>query len=175
MPLPSFDRSGIFVYFACEEQRMIPNKLSFKTQLIDRLTFEIDKKIQLLHEAIAAAKESRDNETKSSVGDKYETGRAMVQMEIEKNQAQLSKTEAFKNSLTKIDSNTQVRAITFGSLVLTSQGLYFFALPYGKIEVEGTPVFCLSLASPIGQALAGKSIGESVIFQGRELKILELS
>ena len=146
-----------------------------KEKIINQIIGQLEIKIEIIQRAISDAKESRDNETKSSVGDKYETGRAMIQMEIEKNQAQLNKTEAFKNSLTTIDSNIQVRNVTFGSLVLTSQGLYFFALPYGKIEVEGTPVFCLSLASPIGQAVAGKSTGESVVFHGRELKILELS
>ena len=153
----------------------MPNKQNFKVQLINRLTQAIEEKIHYLHEAINAAKESRDNETKSSAGDKYETGRAMVQMEIEKNLAQLSKTETFLTTLSKIDCSIISTKVEFGSLVITSQGTYFFALPIGKIEVEGSSVFCLSLASPIGQALAGRSVGQSIVFQGRTMKILEIN
>ncbi len=52
----------------------------------------LDDKIEILKEEIESTKESRNNDTKSSAGDKYETGRAMMQIELDKNEAQLNKT-----------------------------------------------------------------------------------
>jgi hypothetical protein len=47
----------------------------------------LTKKSAIVKTEIQLAIESRDNETKSNVGDKYETTREMMQLEIEKNMA----------------------------------------------------------------------------------------
>ena len=164
----------LYSFYCQPNSELMNDKQNLKSQLTKLLMAQFDNKIELLQQSIAAAKESRDNETKSSVGDKYETGRAMVQMEIEKNQAQLNKTEAFKNDLKKINTNEQYEKIGFGSVVITSQGLYFISIPFGKIETGGNSVICISLASPIGQILAGKSVGDRVNFQGKEIEIKEV-
>ncbi len=147
---------------------------NLKAQIIDWLNIEIEKKIQLLNDAINAAKESRDNETKSSVGDKYETGRAMVQMELEKSQAQLAQTQNLKTSLSKIDPNSKFTNVAFGSLVVTSQGSYFFSIAHGKVVLDKEVIFCLSPVSPVGKLLAGKKAGDKVQFQGKEIKIIQI-
>ncbi len=147
---------------------------NLKAQIIDWLNIEIEKKIQLLNDAINAAKESRDNETKSSVGDKYETGRAMVQMELEKSQAQLAQTQSLKTSLSRIDPNSKFINVAFGSLVVTSQGTYFFSIAHGKIVLDREVIFCLSPVSPVGKLLAGKKAGDKVQFQGKEIKIIQI-
>jgi len=148
--------------------------LNLKAQIIELLIGQIDKKIVLLKQTIQAARESRDNETKSSVGDKYETGRAMVQMELEKNQVQLSKTEAFKSSLLKIDLHKINDVVEFGSLVYTAQDNYFISIPFGKIKIDETSVFCISPVSPVGKMLLGKQVGDKVPFQGKEIVLTEI-
>ena len=55
----------------------------------------VDKRIAAAKETIAMAQESANEDTKSSAGDKYETGRAMAQLEIEKTAGQLE--EALKD------------------------------------------------------------------------------
>lgn len=145
-----------------------------KEEIINEIIRQLDDRISFLKQSIQAAKESRDNETKSSVGDKYETGRAMVQMELEKNQVQLNKTETLKSSLTKIAIDKPSKQVEFGSFVRTTQGQYFIAIPFGKVEVNGSPVFCISMASPIGQILAGKRAAARVSFQGKEIEIQEI-
>lgn len=145
-----------------------------KEEIINEIIRQLDDRISFLKQSIQAAKESRDNETKSSVGDKYETGRAMVQMELEKNQVQLNKTETLKSSLTKIAIDKPSKQVEFGSFVQTTQGQYFIAIPFGKVEVNGSPVFCISMVSPIGQILAGKRAADRVSFQGKEIEIQEI-
>jgi len=68
------------------------NNFKKMKQLIhNQLLTDLDKRIKSAKEFIESAKESRDNDTKSSAGDKFETGREMMQMEIDKNETQLRK------------------------------------------------------------------------------------
>lgn len=147
---------------------------TIKALILKELNKMIREKTDLLVQTIKAAKESRDNETKSSVGDKYETGRAMVQMELEKSQAQLAQTENLKTSLSRIDPNSKFTSVEFGSLVVTSQGTYFFSIAHGKIVLDKEVIFCLSPVSPVGKLLAGKKAGDKVQFQGKEIKIIRV-
>lgn len=146
-----------------------------KQVILNHINQTLDQQIESLKSTIKSAKESRDNETKSSVGDKYETGRAMVQMELEKNRVQLNKTLQLKNHLSQINPKKQYNTVEFGSLVLTNNGNYFISIGIGKIEIENESFFCISLASPIGKTLQHKSVGEKINFQGKEITIMEIS
>ena len=52
-----------------------------KLLLLNTIKAQLDEKIQVALQAMKAAQESANAETKSSAGDKYETGRAMGQIE----------------------------------------------------------------------------------------------
>lgn len=142
-----------------------------KEQIISQLQDRLDAKIEALRSSIANITEARNNEDKCTVGDKYETGRAMTQMELEKNQAQLTQTENLRNSLARIDSKKIETTVNFGSYVETNNGIYFFSIAFGKLEIESTIIFCLSLASPLGQVLTGKKVGDHLHFQGKDIEI----
>jgi len=131
----------------------------------------LDEKIREAEYAIASAIESRNNDTKSSAGDKYETGRAMMQMEIEHSEMQLRKTLEQKAELLKIDLHHQFTKCFTGSLVITDNGNYFISIGLGRIIAADNNYYSISLASPIGIALNGKSAGDTFIFQGKEIKI----
>ncbi len=148
--------------------------LSIKVQIYDQIKTILEAKASAAKLAIASAKESRDNDTKGSAGDKYETGRAMMQMEMDKSEMQLSKALSQISELSKIDLNRQYQKVEFGSLVLSSQGNYFISIGIGKIEVENTIYYAISLASPIGALLNKKSIGSVVSFQGKEITIKDI-
>jgi len=63
-------------------------------RLIDTLyqaCFEfIDNRIKTIRQAIQETQASADQETKSSAGDKYETGLSMMQLDMEKQAEQLA-------------------------------------------------------------------------------------
>jgi hypothetical protein len=82
------------------------NATDIKKQILYKIIEIIDNRIESTKIALAAAKESRDNETKCSVGDKYETSRTMMQLEVEKNRVLLNQTLNIKNKLTQININT---------------------------------------------------------------------
>lgn len=146
-----------------------------KKEVIRHLVTLFDEKIVELRENYESLTEARNNEDKCTVGDKYETGRVMAQMELEKAEMQLLKTEEMKTALSRIDLKTKLPKVEFGALVETCEGYYFFCIPFGKIEIENENVFCLSPVSPIGKILSGKKSGEKVGFQGKEIEILSIN
>ncbi|MEM9823716.1 MAG: 3-oxoacyl-ACP synthase [Bacteroidota bacterium] len=142
-----------------------------KTALFETCLKEIDQRIANARQAMEAAEESRNNETKSSVGDKYETGRAMMQGEQERNKVQLLNAIGQKQALQQINyakSSTQVQA---GTLVQTNYGYYFLAIGLGKIQLKAQTYFVISPTSPIGQQLLQLKVGENTTFQNRQYLI----
>lgn len=146
-----------------------------KSLILNEILSQISIKIQTLQQSVQSAIESRDNETKSSVGDKYETGRTMAQMELEKNRVQVNKTLTLKNELEQIDVHKHCKKVEFGSLVTTTNGSYFISIGIGKLLVNSQTIYCISLASPIGKALHNKTVNAKIKFQGREFTILEIN
>lgn len=145
-----------------------------KEKLYLKIMALIDERIDLAQIAIASAKESRDNETKSSVGDKYETGRTLMQQEVEKNRVQLHKNERLKTELENIDLRKKYTRVEFGSLVTFGKNVYFISTALGKIEVDGKSCYCISMASPIGKALHNKTVGNKINFMGKNLEIVAI-
>lgn len=147
---------------------------SVKKALLQKLNDLLDERVAALEHALRAAKDSRDSDTKSSAGDKYETGREMAQQEIDKHQAQLAKTRLMKNELAAVDVVPEKLVAGFGSLVVCDSGNYFLAVAFGKVALNRIDYFCLSLASPVGQALAGKRAGDRVSFNGKTISIVRI-
>jgi len=151
------------------------NSHSIKQELVKKLVENLDKRISEIEVAIASAKESRDNESKSSAGDKYETGRAMMQIELENNGRQLEKTRLAKQDLLQLDLLEAHSVVGLGSLIYTNEGTYFISIGFGKLELVEQPYYAISLASPIGQALKNAKVGDRVSFQGKVLEVLRIS
>jgi len=150
------------------------NSTNIKKQILDKIISIIDERIKSTKLAIAFAKESRDNETKCSSGDKYETGRTMMNFELEKTRVLLNKTLSIKNDLLQIDLHKKHDKVTFGSLVFTNNGNYFISIAIGKIEVANETFYSISLASPIGKLLNNKTKDDKFSFQNREITILKI-
>lgn len=113
------------------------------------------------------AKESRDSDIKSSAGDKFETGREMMQREMDKLSALVDNT---LNSIAKLDRIADLPAsvvISEGSLVETDQETYFISIGHGKLD----SIYAISIESPLGLALKGKRVGERIEMRGRNITI----
>jgi transcription elongation GreA/GreB family factor len=120
--------------------------------------------------------ESNKQEGKSSAGDKHETSAAQVHLELEKMGKQMQEhnrkveeVERFHPS--KNSSTSEVRA---GSLVETNTGCFYVITSLGKLTTTSGDCFVISAASPIGQALLGKQVGESFRWNLQEVKILSV-
>lgn len=134
----------------------------------------VNQRLSICEKALANLQESLASETKSSVGDKHETGRAMIQLEREQLGGQLAKVESDKEILLKINPELTSEIVRLGSLVKTSEYTYFIAISSGKITIDGTNFYSISLDSPMGQLLIGKRVGEKFQFRENEIEILEV-
>jgi len=149
-------------------------KKDLKEVIVNHLLEIVNERIDNALKSIHSAKESRNSETKSSVGDKYETSRAMVQFEIEKHTIQLLKAQQQKHELSQINLQKKYNNVDFGSLVFTNHGNYFISIGLGKIEVGNETFYCISLASPIGKVFHNKGVGNKINFQGKDFVLLEI-
>ena len=132
------------------------------------------QKVNELNTIIQEAQDAANKETKSSAGDKHETGRAMAQLETEKLTKQLSEALKVEQTLTQINPNTKHQKVSLGSLITTNNGTFYIATGLGKIELNDLVVFAISSASPIGKLLIGLKTKESFSFNGRCYSVNEL-
>ncbi|KAA9338319.1 3-oxoacyl-ACP synthase [Hymenobacter busanensis] len=121
--------------------------------------------------AINAAQESANSETKSSAGDKYETGRAMAQNERDRNLVQLAEARKLLAELARIDPAKPCDAVHPGALVTTNLGRFYLGISAGKLTVEGQDYFAVSAAAPVAAALSGKRAGEQAVFNGKPIRV----
>jgi transcription elongation GreA/GreB family factor len=148
--------------------------MSVKIKLYERCLAFVEQRIASSQKAIEHAQQAANEETKSSAGDKYETGRAMMQLEIEKQSVQLGEAMKLKQTLTQINPEKTTDSIQSGSLVYTDQGNFYIAVSAGKLEVDGAAYFAVSPVAPIGTLLIGKKAGNSVALNGKTFKILNV-
>jgi len=149
--------------------------ISIKQQLYSRCLSFVHERIDTAQEAIRAAQLSANEETKSSAGDKYETGRAMAQLEIEKNTFQLNESLKLKQALEQIQVDQETETVRIGSLVITSQGSFYIAISAGQFIIDSETYFIISPASPIGQKLIGLRAQKDFIFNKKEYLVLKIS
>ena len=120
------------------------------------------------------AKESANDDSKSSAGDKHETGRAMAQLEQEKSGYQLKEAQELKNNLEKININTVSKSVQLGSIVITDKGNFFVSIPVGKLIVDSQTYYAISLSSPIGVKVKNLTKKDAFEMNNIVYKILEI-
>jgi len=133
-----------------------------------------EETISAINKALKSIEEARNNETKSSAGDKYETGRAMMQIEEDNNSRQLIQAVQLKTQLQKIDLKKKSKKVELGSMVLTNRSAYFVSIGLGEIKFEAQSYYCISPASPIGLMLMDKKKGEKFEFRGVKHEITNI-
>ena len=145
-----------------------------KSELYGLCIAYVKQRIDTAKEAINDAQQAAGEETKSSAGDKYETGRAMMQLEIEKNMVQLNEAQKLKQVLHTIDPAKQTKVVQSGSLVITDQGIFYLSISAGQLKADQKTFFAIAANSPIGIQLMGKSAGTAFSFNKKNYLIQEV-
>jgi hypothetical protein len=148
--------------------------MNIKKQLHTKCMEYVNKRILTVREAMKAVKEAVDEETKSVLGDKYETGRAMLQLELENYSSQLIEARRLYEQMEQISPKSICRSVQSGCLVFTSQGNYYFAVSAGKVTIAGKDYFAVAPTSPIGNALLERKEGEEAELNGRRFVISKI-
>lgn len=149
--------------------------MNVKEDLLNLCNDYVNQRLQNVEETILSNQKALQSETKSSAGDKHETGRAMLQLEMEKAGQQLQGITQMKETLAKIDVSKTSNIVHLGSVVTTNIGIYFLSVSAGKLTAYGTSYFAVSVSSPIGKLLLGKKEKEEVVFNGKKITIEEIS
>lgn len=150
------------------------NNLNIKAQLLQLCHNRLDARLQSVLAVIEDIKQSLETETKSSAGDKHETGRAMLQLEREKAGYQLAEIEKTTQILSKISAETTSKNIGLGSVVFTTKSNYFISISAGKLKVENETFYAISANTPIGQLLLGKTVGDELTFRNITFNITKV-
>lgn len=146
-------------------------KTAIKEQLHALCLEFVESRFQTIQGTINEIQISLTSETKSSAGDKHETGRAMLQLEREKAGNQLAEIQKVREALSKIDVGKLSKTVGLGSVVYTTQANYFISISAGELKVDDDSFYAISPNTPIGKLLLGKSVDDSVIFRNQKFKI----
>jgi transcription elongation GreA/GreB family factor len=134
----------------------------------------VQQRIDTARQAMEAAQEAANSESKSSAGDKYETGRAMAQLERDRNAQLLAGALQLERDLQQVMIDKTYESVQPGSIATTNLGVYFISIGAGKLLLDDTTYFAVSAGSPIAIALAGRKVGEVATFNKLTYEILEV-
>ena len=133
----------------------------------------IEQRIAAARTAMRAAQESSSSETKSSAGDKYETGREMANAERDRNAAHMQQAQQLQAELARINPDAACDTVRPGALVQTSLGWFYIGISAGKLAGGEEPaVFAVSAVAPVAVALKGLRAGQQAVFNGQPVRVL---
>ena len=124
---------------------MVSIKQSIKSEVLRQLVLKIED----ITSAVNSLIESRDTHTKSSAGDKHETSRAKIQIEIDQLSRQLNHVQWQKNNLLNMDINQIHNVADVGSLIKTDKGYFLISIGWGRIQIKDEYYYVNRLYLPL--------------------------
>tara|TARA_B110001452_G_scaffold124034_1_gene102839 strand:- start:66 stop:515 length:450 start_codon:yes stop_codon:yes gene_type:complete len=149
--------------------------MTLKEELYTYCEQFLEERFSSVVNRIEGIQESLKSETKSSAGDKHETGRAMLQLEREKAGNQLLDINKQKELFAKVSTDASSQVACLGSLVTTDKGHYYLAISAGLITIQNNKYYAISTNSPIGSILLGKVKGAVFSFNGINQEIIAIA
>ena len=125
-----------------------------KSAVISELDKQLLSKLSYLTTNLKQAIDSRNSDTKSSAGDKFETSREMAQIEIHKIESEILKTQQFIYDL--FSKVTQ--------FIITDKGAFLISIPFGKLILNDEKIFCISKNAPITKHLINTKKKNSFLY-----------
>lgn len=148
--------------------------LEIKRKLLELILKQIDDKINILQSEFNVYKDSAANETKSTAGDKHDTSKSMMQLEQEKMSSQLGDILSQKKVLLNISVNSKQKSIGLGSLVYTSNGIFFLSIFTKPIALDNQNYFPVSIQSPIGKELLKSKKGSTITINAKQYTVVDI-
>ena len=145
-----------------------------KEALLNQCNNFVSNKLSIIQTIMSENRNALEQESKSSAGDKHETGRAMLHLEMEKASQQLGAVKQMKETLDKIQLNSVSKKIKLGSLITTDQGIYFLSISAGELRLDEKSYYAISPSSPIGTLLIGKERGEKILLNAKFITVISI-
>jgi transcription elongation GreA/GreB family factor len=134
----------------------------------------IRERMNGLQNAMKESQEAANEETKSSSGDKYETTRAMNQLDKDMYARQLAENSKELAAIMETDCEKKSLVVEAGSIVKCDHANFFILAGLGKIEFERANIFVISPNAPLAKAMFGKVKGETIFFNKQQMLIKEV-
>ncbi len=106
--------------------------------------------------------------------DRYDADRAQLLSKRDLFASQLQKSRELLDVLNIIPLDKQFDKVDFGAVVVTSNQKMFISVSIGKIEVDGETYYAISPMVPVYKAMQGKEIGDTFIFNGNKVDIVDI-
>lgn len=114
-----------------------------------------------------------NNDTKSSMGDKYETGREMLQQEINRILSQKSEVQKQYDFLERI-TDVATPKIALGSLVETDKQWFYISISFGTFAFDSKKIITISPEAPLAKALLDATKDDHISFNKVHYHILNI-
>ena len=144
----------------------------FKEKIIEEISNKLEYKISEVEEELNLLTKDKNEITKSSAGDKFETSRATIQSQFDKVSINLIKLKDQLRKIKLISISSKPQKIGYGTLVKTTNSIYMVSIGYGKLTLGSKDVYVISPLSPIGRKLIDRQEGESISFNSKTEEIL---
>ena len=147
--------------------------LTLKKRLHEYCINLVKDKIKLIDDLHLSNQNALDSFTKSSVGDKHETTRAMIHLNQEKHSSKLLELNKSLRILSQIKI-LEHSSVKMGTLFKTDHSIFYISIALGKVSFSGLDVFIMSPVSPLSQKLFGLNQHDSIKFNGIIHNILSI-
>ena len=149
-------------------------KILFKNKLKQWGADHIQQRVEAARQAMQQAQDAANSEEKSSVGDKYETGRAMGHLQKDMHARQLAAALQDLALLQAVPAEMSYREGAPGAVLEVEGMALFISVGLGKQSVEGRTVLFLSPQAPLAKLLLKKQMGTSVSFNQKTVVIEDI-
>lgn len=148
-------------------------KLDFKKKLVMVCkSIKTETETNLLA-AIADAQQSANEYGQPK--DRYDSYRAQLLTRRDMLAQQLERVQNEIGLLDRIDLSRVCEFGGFGSIVITPVQKVFISIGIGKIDMDGVgDYYAISASVPFAQAVKEKKAGDTVVFNGKKLEILDV-
>jgi len=146
-----------------------------KQQLFEQCKTILLARIADGEKAMQDAQEAANSEGKSSMGDKYETGRAMSQLARDMSAKQVFENKQELINLLKLENTKTDKTIIQGSVVMANGKLFYLAVGLGVINFNNLNVNVLSPKAPLAQLMLGKKAGDFFELNKKEFVIEKIN
>ena len=150
------------------------DSLQDKKRLMDACLGHVRSRVEQIAANLQEARDASAQETKSSAGDKYETGREMMRIQSDMRAVQLYEAQDLLALLECVDVSQVCQVVRPGAVVWTTNGLFFVAQSIGQIALDGFEYQTISMVSPMGKAMKGLGMGQMATFREQHIEILSV-
>ena len=148
------------------------NKKELKKQILEACMAEVQRTMDNLKSAMDEAQQQSNDYGPPK--DRYDPFRTQMMRRRDMFAQQLQKAMEDLAVLKKINPIELKSKVEFGAVVITDMQNLLIGAGTGKFMVAGKTYFAVSAAVPIFKTLKDKKAGETVVFNGRKIWIVEV-